>query len=696
MEDREALNTKSKYKVILTCIWSLLFSTSFCAQNILNHLDFSCYQVASHIPGIDAVFVIQLEENEKLSALHEELQQHDVQVFDYNKFQKIPEIVLTSYCSSIVSPFLLTEILSHLSIYQYCLNQGINRVLILESHASLMKDPRELSQLLTTLNEKTRGYWDVLYTDSDFHHPQTGLPIVPNLHYIPKNKKAFLPGISKVFCRYGAASFVISKSGMKKVLQYFQTRWDNLPFDQILFRIPRLYIYGVDTDIITNRYSTKPSENVHLEKLKKKEKLYQTGNEFWIDPVHLLTHDRFDAAAKYIYAKYQLKHYRTQWHVDLYKKHLENWISFYNTEPLKIGFPAFLSAFNTLIKSLQNKRFDPTYPIDINNLGLACNGSHRIGTCLAMQIPVKVRVESGEGSPSMTASAFRNLYSLEEKYLDHMAYEYAKLKDNTVIVSLFPAGYQFRKEVENILNKYGTVVHDKDIWLTESGCLEYIRLVYNGEWWTGSYLDNFQHSKAKAALCFPRDLRENSPVKVYLYECETEAIARVAKEAVRTLCNYGNESVHINNNHNQTKIIAASVFNENSIAFMNKKKLNIHPQFHQYMKNLHAFIGENPIDPEEICIDTGCVLAAYGLRDTKDIDVIHKCPLPSTYQSYNVDSHNPHLHHHSKPLDEILFNPENHFYYQGIKFVSIDLVRKMKWDRHSEKDLVDIELIDAL
>nr|NGX47850.1 hypothetical protein [Chlamydiota bacterium] len=65
-------------------------------------------------------------------------------------------------------------------------------------------------------------------------------------------------------------------------------------------------------------------------------------------------------------------------------------------------------------------------------------------------------------------------------------------------------------------------------------------------------------------------------------------------------------------------------------------------------------------------------------------------------KNYEIDSHNPHLHHHSVGLDEILYNPECHFYYEGIKFVAVDLVKKMKADRGSEKDIRDIKLIDSL
>ncbi len=554
-------------------------------------------------------------------------------------------------------------------------------------------------QVIVDQLKKMHKTWDIIYTDVDYHNANTGELIVPKLQEIPNNKRIINQNVSRVLIRYGTVSFVISDSGMRKVLDYFRHNWNNLPYDQVLFKIPGLIIYGANSDIITNRYKIKTSqEEEDPLQLVKKRPFYQTNSGFWINPIELLTFDRFDVMAKYIYAKYKLNHYVTNWHVGLYKSHLEKWIQFYNTEPLKIGFQDFQAAFNILISSLYNRNFDENFPIPINNLGLACDGSHRTGACLALgdKIPAKVKVQEGQGSPGMSAAVFRDKYHLEEKYLDHMAYEYAKLKKNTFMVCLFPSGYEHLEKSEEILKKYGIIVHYKDIWLNDSGCLEFVRLAYTGEWWTGSYVDNFKHSRSKASLCFPMELRKKYPVRVYLYESSDERVVRKAKAEIRDLCQKGNESIHINDTHQQTKIIAASVFNQNSLDFLNKKNLNLHKRFDFLLEKFKDFIEEYKIDPETICIDTGAVLAAYGLRECDDLDVLHKHPLPTVFADYEIDSHNSHVHHHSKQLDEILFNPECYFYYQGIKFVKLELVEKMKADRGSEKDWRDIRLIQSL
>ena len=38
----------------------------------------------------------------------------------------------------------------------------------------------------------------------------------------------------------------------------------------------------------------------------------------------------------------------------------------------------------------------------------------------------------------------------------------------------------------------------------------------------------------------------------------------------------------------------------------------------------------------------------------------------------------------------------NHFYYNGIKFASLDIVKSLKVNRWEEKDKIDVELINSV
>ena len=42
--------------------------------------------------------------------------------------------------------------------------------------------------------------------------------------------------------------------------------------------------------------------------------------------------------------------------------------------------------------------------------------------------------------------------------------------------------------------------------------------------------------------------------------------------------------------------------------------------------------------------------------------------------------------------DEIIYNPENYFYFNGFKFATLNVIKKMKEKRGEPKDINDIKI----
>jgi hypothetical protein len=62
-----------------------------------------------------------------------------------------------------------------------------------------------------------------------------------------------------------------------------------------------------------------------------------------------------------------------------------------------------------------------------------------------------------------------------------------------------------------------------------------------------------------------------------------------------------------------------------------------------------------------------------------------------------ISSHNEYSNgRYDKTIDDIIYNPKNHFYYNGIKFASLDIVKSLKVNRWEEKDKIDVELINSV
>ena len=99
----------------------------------------------------------------------------------------------------------------------------------------------------------------------------------------------------------------------------------------------------------------------------------------------------------------------------------------------------------------------------------------------------------------------------------------------------------------------------------------------------------------------------------------------------------------------------------------------------------------NSTKPDDNTVITGsAVLSLYGLRDCKDLDLIY-------YKNAPADSHNQYLGTHYKlTLDDIINNPLYHLYYNGFKYVSLDVIKNMKVIRNEPKDIVDVELMTSI
>ena len=114
------------------------------------------------------------------------------------------------------------------------------------------------------------------------------------------------------------------------------------------------------------------------------------------------------------------------------------------------------------------------------------------------------------------------------------------------------------------------------------------------------------------------------------------------------------------------------------------------------MNYFEQYLIENNLDFEDYCITASSVLSLYGLREGKDLDYLHFNPHIIKGHP-DISSHNEYgVERYSKHKDDIIFNPENHFYYGNLKVASLEIVKALKEKRGEEKDYIDINLINKV
>ena len=412
----------------------------------------------------------------------------------------------------------------------------------------------------------------------------------------------------------------------------------------------------------------------------------------YTDAAQLLTPNRFDITAKILYGEFRDKQYNSSWGSEVYKNHLKVWNNFIEYTPNRTCYSDFENNFIEIFNSVKLSGFDINYPIPVTKCGEVLNGAHRIASCILTDTKLVTNVSqtpSKDGQVNCDSEYFRNNNTfvnggLEEKYLDSMAYTYSKYKKNTFIITIFPSACGDLKQTEKEIQAKCKVVYKKHFKLNKKGALAFCRNAYYGEKWGGDWHNKFEGFQTKSTLCFKTD----RPVITYLVESKIEDL-KLLKDTIRNIHKISNHSVHINDTHEETIRLAQFAFNNNSIHFANNGNPTFYPSTQPLLDTYKKAVQYN----ENYCATSSVVMSMYGLRAAKDIDYFNNGD--KIKQHYDISSHNGEIRNYTKSIHDIIYNPENHFWFEGVKYASLDTVRSMKLKRYENpKDVNDLKLFE--
>lgn len=154
--------------------------------------------------------------------------------------------------------------LSHLSVLQDAYDSNYKIIWVMEDDIEVLKDPRTISHLIDHLDAHV-GYrnWDVLFTDRDIrdqngrHIPCYSADIRrPDFFSFAHNDYSYRKIVSSEFirvgARYGAHSMLLTRSGIKKILNFIKEHQIFLPYDMEYYLPPGIRLYTTQEDIVSN------------------------------------------------------------------------------------------------------------------------------------------------------------------------------------------------------------------------------------------------------------------------------------------------------------------------------------------------------------------------------------------------------------------------------------------------------------
>ena len=452
----------------------------------------------------------------------------------------------------------------------------------------------------------------------------------------------------------------------------YHKRWGALRYSHMRFRRPRYH------DVVGKQ----------IPKLAR-------GRIVWVHGSQLLSPLRFDIPIKALFAKHWLRGVHKLWAEDLYLKHLKIWNGFFEKDPAKASASDFLRAFEQLLLSVKKNGFRSDISVvPVAADATAANGAHRIATSIALNKKLPCTLSRDKLNYSYYFFKEQDTCQLvSEQEWDSVALQYSQLRQDVRTALVFPSAQGNHIEIQNLLSRCGSLVYERPIPLEDMACVNLIRVIYQGERWLGSYREGFGGAREKSRRCFPLN---HGDVRLFLLQttCSPEKL-RSIKAKIRSLFGIGKHSIHISDTHEESLRILERLLNSNALGGLRFPNAIPTPNFHRLMKRLARWISQNGIDPSSICVTGSAVLAAHGIRDCRDIDILHSGPIDPRKLPKGIGSHSSEQEYYDLEKEMIIYHPQYHFMLNGIKFASLQVIHHMKANRGEKKDEEDLGLMAA-
>jgi hypothetical protein len=400
---------------------------------------------------------------------------------------------------------------------------------------------------------------------------------------------------------------------------------------------------------------------------------------------------RFDLIVKYLYVKYINNNYNTDYFINLYKNHI---FLFNNAnEENKKSINDFIISFNMLIDSIKNNGFNNNYKIPINN-NLITNGAHRLSVCYYFDIVPTYQITKPINQKydySFFKLRNNDKKLIEPIFMENCILEAIKINKDLKCLLFFPNFYKneinFLKCLK-IIKEKSIILFEKKINLTKKGLSNLIKEIYRGEEWIGGLFPDGINpgGKFNYVVDSTKEIQ-----RLYLIVLFNNNIINLKKEIRNIYKNH--HCVHTTDYFRDTFRTASALINENSIFFLDKCNLSYLSNNNKSLLKEYFNIINNKDNFDEYCLTSSIILELFGLRKANDIDYL-SINNDTICNNNQISCHKDiWLKYYNYTKDEIIFNPKYHFYFNGVKLSSIEIIKKMKENRNEIKDINDIRLL---
>ncbi|MCL1889186.1 MAG: hypothetical protein FWF99_01605 [Desulfovibrionaceae bacterium] len=401
-------------------------------------------------------------------------------------------------------------------------------------------------------------------------------------------------------------------------------------------------------------------------------------------PYTLLTPNRLDILARYEFARYYLQGHCLDLGHEIYTNLIQTWHEQTGGfDPGHTCLDDYVRKFCALIDSFREYGFDENRSIIPLVQGSIVDGAHRVAAALALGIE-KLPCVTLLGEPQRQDAETLRSIGVNPFFVDTFIQRHIELDLRMRAAVFFPCAAEKLHEGLALFASRNEILHSTDVHVTKRGMQNLVTELYGDlDWW-----DDYQEKTFAA-----RRYRRGSPATIIFYRQGVEDMQSF-KDKVRAVLQQGNDSLHTTDDHSEAVAIARVVHNKNSLDCLNYGRKAHTPVFKEKFALYKAILKKHPDDESKFALVSGGTLAAYGLRDVRDIDYIFDKGAPDIEDVENkINNHN--LLYLNIPFrEDLLINDPRHFFYKyGVKFVSADIVKLAKGLRGKLKDTRDVLML---
>ena len=392
----------------------------------------------------------------------------------------------------------------------------------------------------------------------------------------------------------------------------------------------------------------------------------------------LIYKNRIDIVIGVEYVESYENKYHTEFFINLYIEHKRAFNGL--KEGPYIGKTHHIQRFNSIIEGIKKTQTNTSeIPVHKYNDELwVIDGFHRSSVLSYYNLPKNLRIRDRPNRPDYSYYP-TNIYFFKKRHYDLKYCNYTmncffkKKYKNFSCVILFPNCKNLSDDLFNEIKN--DIIYDIEIPVNNfknNFKNNFIQLIYYYEGWCKN--GGYTH---KALPCF----NGGDKLKIYFIEKQELSILVDYKKRVRQYYKKGKHSIHIPDTQVECNSLL-DLLNYNTISFMDKTP-SLYINFGNFQKlfiKMKRFCKKYNLDTKKICVTSSSVLSVYGIRDCRDMDLFIDKEYVDIFKDTCFDNQNKYTidKHYSKHFEDIIYNPANHFYYQGIKFCNLSIILDYK------------------